>query len=239
MATSSSKRPRAFIDIDINGHRAAHQRACDFVSATNLRYGLSSPFLHELGGSEKKRVLDYYSDDFDWKDRGRIELEPAKHERIIFELYEDAAPNAVKNFMALCAGTKGLAKGSGKPLHYKGSSFHRVVKGFMAQGGDFVFSNGTGGESIWGGTFKDEKGGLAIKFDKKGLLAMCNSGKNSNGSQFFITFGPAKQLNGKHVVFGEVVSGFDVLDAMEAAGSAKDDDGKPPVEVAIADCGVL
>lgn len=196
-----SKRPRAFIEIDINGHRAAYRRACDFVAACNLRYGLSSPFLHELGGSEKKRLQDFYETDFDWHSKGRIEVDPPRNERLVFELFPDAAPDAVKNFLALCTGEKGIAKGSGKPLHYKSVAFHRVLKGFMAQGGDFVFANGTGGESIWGGTFKDEKGGLALKFDRlgkegRGVVAMCNSGKNSNGSQFFITFGPLSKLNG-------------------------------------------
>lgn len=236
---SATPRPRAFLDVDINGHRAAHQRAREFVQATSVRYGLSSPFLHELGGSERKRVLEYYAEDFEWAPRGRIELDPAKHERLVFELFTAEAPEACKNFSALCTGSKGLAKGSSKPLHYKGSPFHRVIKGFMAQGGDFVLGNGSGGESVWGGTFKDEKGGLGIKFDKRGLLAMCNSGRNSNGSQFFITFASsAKQLNGKHVVFGQLVSGHEVLDAMEAVGTAKDD-GKPPVDVVVADCGLL
>lgn len=142
---------RCFIDIDINGHRAAHDRAKQFVEATNLRYGFSSPFLHELGGSEKKRVYEYYAEDFDWKDKGRIEVEPAPFERLVIELLPEASPNAVDNFIHLCNGDKGVAKGSGKSLHYKGSKLHRLVKGFMIQGGDFVFSNGTGGESIWGG----------------------------------------------------------------------------------------
>lgn len=230
-------RPRAYLDIDINGHRAAYARAVAFVEATNLRYGWSSKVLSELGGSEKKRVLEFYADDFEWKDGGRIELEPAARERIVVELFADAAPNAVANFTSLCLGNKGLAKGSGKPLHYKGSKLHRLIPGFMIQGGDFVFGNGTGGESIWGGVFKDEKAGLAIKFDKRGLLAMSNTGKNSNGSQFFFTFGPAKQLNGKHVVFGGVVEGAEVLDALEALPTAADE--TPAVEVIIADCGML
>jgi hypothetical protein len=139
---ASSGRPRAFFDIDINGHREAYQRACAFVAATNLRYGFSSPNLAELGGSERKRLQEFYAEDFEWKDRGRIELDPAPHERVVFELFPDVAPNAVANFTALCIGDKGLARGSGKRLHYLGCSFHRLVKGFAAQGGDFVFGNG-------------------------------------------------------------------------------------------------
>jgi hypothetical protein len=133
---------RAYIDVDINGHRDAYQRACAFVAATNLRYGFTSSNLAELGGSERKRVLEFYAEDFEWKDRGRIELDPAPHERVVFELFSDDAPNAVANFIALCRGDKGLARGSGKRLHYLGCSFHRLIKGFAAQGGDFVFGNG-------------------------------------------------------------------------------------------------
>ena len=232
-------RPRVFLDIDIDGARAAHARATAFVAATNLKYGWSSPELSELGGSERARVLEAYSSDYDWCGRGRLQLDAPSAERLTIELFADAAPNAAANFAALCAGDRGLAKGSGVRLHYRGSRFHRVVRGFVAQGGDFVFSNGTGGESIWGGTFKDEKGGLALKHDARGLLSMCNRGKNSNGSQFFVTLGPAKALDGKHVVFGRVVDGAAVLDAIEAAGRERDDDAPPAVPIAIVDCGLL
>ena len=232
-------RPRVYLDIDIDGARAAHARAKAFVAGTNLKYGWSSPDIADLGGSERARVLDAYSEDYDWAGRGRCLLDPPAHERLTVELFADAAPNAAANFAALCAGDRGLAKGSGVRLHYKGSRFHRVVRGFVAPGGDFVFSNGTGGESSWGGTFKDERGGLALKHDVRGLLSMCNRGKNSNGSQFFITLGPARALDGKHVVFGRCVEGCEVLDAIEAAGRERDDDAPPAVPIAIVDCGVL
>jgi len=123
----------------------------DFVAATNLRYGFTSPTLSELGGSARKRVLEYYAEDFESKDRGRLALDPAPHERLVIELFEDSSPNASANFRALCLGDKGLARGSGKRLHYLGSIFHRLVKGFAAQGGDFVFGNGYGGLDMTSG----------------------------------------------------------------------------------------
>ena len=103
----------------------------------------------------------------------------------------------------------------------------------------YTLSPRTGGESIWGGTFKDDKGGLGAKFERRGVLGMCNSGKNSNGSQFFVTFGPQPKLNGKHVVFGQVVDGLEVLDAIEAVSPTVDDGKPPPVTVRIVGCGLL
>ena len=107
----------------------------------------------------------------------------------------------------------------------------------MAQGGDIQFGNGSGGESIWGKKFKDDKGGLKLKHDKRGVLSMGNSGKNSNTSQFFITFAPLKQLDGKHVVFGRVVEGMEVLDVIEAECREDSTDETPKNEIVIVDCG--
>ncbi|CAH3134174.1 unnamed protein product [Porites lobata] len=114
--------------------------------------------------------------------------------RIIFELFADICPKTSDNFRALCTGEKGLSRTSGKPLHYKGSGFHRVIKDFMIQGGDFTKGNGTGGESIYGGTFNDE--GFQLKHETAMLLSMANKGPNTNGSQFFITTQPAPHLDG-------------------------------------------
>ena len=153
--------------------------------------------------------------------------------RITFELFADVVPKTAENFRALCTGEKGMGK-QGKPLHYKGSRFHRVIQQFMCQGGDFTRGNGTGGESIYGNKFEDEN--FKLKHTVPGLLSMANAGPGTNGSQFFITTIVTDWLDGKHVVFGKVVEGMKVLDAMEATGSRS---GSTSADVVIADCGEL
>jgi peptidylprolyl isomerase len=151
--------------------------------------------------------------------------------RLVFELFADTVPKTAENFRALCTGEKGVGK-EGKPLHYKGCRFHRIIQQFMCQGGDFTRGNGTGGESIYGAKFKDEN--FTHKHTTPGLLSMANAGPDTNGSQFFITTAVTSWLDGKHVVFGKVVEGMDVVKKMEAAGSRS---GQTSADVVITDCG--
>lgn len=153
--------------------------------------------------------------------------------RVVFQLYEQLAPQTTENFRALCTGEKGNGAFGG-PLHYKGGYFHRIIPGFVLQGGDITQGDGTGGASVFGGPFKDES--FAVQHDKPFLLSMANAGPDTNTSQFFITVCPAPWLNEKHCVFGEVVDGYEVLQRIEDVGTPT---GKPYKRVVIAECGQL
>ena len=163
--------------------------------------------LHCSSASAMERPVVFLDISIGGSPKGRIEI----------ELRSDVVPKTAENFRCLCTGEKGVGR-SGKILHFKGCQFHRVIPGFMAQGGDFTRNNGTGGESIYGTKFPDEN--FTLKHGP-GTLSMANSGPDTNGSQFFICFSveATAHLNGKHVVFGSVISGLDVVNAMEQVGS--------------------
>ncbi|KAH9902507.1 cyclophilin-like domain-containing protein [Cubamyces lactineus] len=179
-----------------------------------------------------------------------IDNQPAG--RVIFELYNDTAPKTSENFRALCTGEKGLSPLSHTPLYYKNSIIHRSIKDFMVQGGgtifaslclphsidldkDFTKRNGTGGESIYGGPFPDED--LSRPLDAPGLLCMANKGPNTNNSQFFVTLRECPHLNGKHVVFGRVIRGFEIIQRITEVPT--DEKDRPRAPVVIANCGEL
>eukprot|EP00667_Euglena_gracilis_P021927 EG_transcript_24192 len=151
------------------------------------------------------------------------------------QLYAAELPRTCENFRALCTGEKGAGRIWKKPLHYKGCAIHRVLPRFLIQGGDFSHGNGTGGESIYGEAFEDE--GFLHRHTRPGLLAMANTGPNTNGSQFFITLAPAPHLDGLHVIFGEVVQGMEIVRLIEQIETS--DSGRPKMQVKISDCGMV
>eukprot|EP01139_Manchomonas_bermudensis_P014930 Amastigsp_a509198_26.p1 type:complete len:243 gc:universal Amastigsp_a509198_26:937-209(-) len=238
-------RTRCFLDVDIgdgaefDAQSAAYARGQAYMAEAGRNYGLGTT-LEDLDDAGRESIAEMYAADPSWAQRGPVRLvppAPLRAGRLVIELYDDLTPKAAENFRKLCTGECGVLKGPNKPMHFKGVPFHRVVRGFVAQGGDYTRFDGSGGASVFGKEFKDEKEGLKLHHDRPGLLSMANGGKNSNTSQFFVTLAPAPQCDGKHVIFGHVVEGLAVVDALNAVGSAS---GAPTVStVRIADCGVL
>ena len=155
--------------------------------------------------------------------------------RLVIELFADVVPRTAENFRCLCTGERGLGMKTAKALHLRNTIFHRVIKGFMMQGGDFQHMNGTGGESIYGGKFEDEN--FNMVHNGAGVLSMANAGKNTNGSQFFITFRKTEHLDGKHVVFGRVVEGMEIVHEIEQCETGEGD--RPLDPIIVAKCGEL
>src|SRR6185295_2097120 len=194
---------------DLTIHRSMHRPAPEPV-----------PLLPSPGAVVRSRAMANPRVYFD------VEADGSPLGRITMELAADVVPKTAENFRALCTGEKGFG--------YQGSTFHRVIPNFMCQGGDFTNHNGTGGKSIYGAKFEDEN--FQLKHTGPGFLSMANAGPNTNGSQFFLTTVKTAWLDGKHVVFGHVTEGMDVVKKIESYGSP---DGRTSKKIAIAACGQL
>jgi peptidylprolyl isomerase len=151
----------------------------------------------------------------------------------VIELFADQVPRTAENFRMLCTGEKGVGR-SGAKLHYKGCKFHRIIPHFIVQSGDFIANDGSQNESVYGPKFEDEK--FSVKHDAPGIVSMANAGRNSNGGQFFITLVKAPWLDGRHVAFGRVIEGMDIVELIQGAGTSS---GQPKQTILISDCGEI
>ncbi|KDD72252.1 cyclophilin type peptidyl-prolyl cis-trans isomerase, partial [Helicosporidium sp. ATCC 50920] len=235
---------RCWLDIGIGdaakhaADTAAFKRTEAYFESIKSQYGWTGS-LQDQGSEELELLEESYASDSKRSAEGPALVKapaPLVAGRVSVELDPSAAPKACENFRCLCTGEKGKCKSSGKALHYRGVPFHRIVTGFVCQGGDIVRGDGSGKSSIYGKAFADEKGGLAKNHESVGVLGMANSGKNSNTSQFYFTLGAAPACNGKHVVLGKVVQGEEVLKRIDREAASPS--GEPRVAVWVEDCGV-
>jgi cyclophilin family peptidyl-prolyl cis-trans isomerase len=223
----------------IGSARNAFAHAEPALSTTSHQLGLDpAASLAALDADSRDLLAEAYAADPAWAARGPPALDPPpplRAGRVMVELDTGATPRAAENFRCLCTGEKGTGKGSGRPLAYTGTPFHRIVRGFVAQGGDTVRGDGSGKESAFGaGTFAAEKKGLAKKHDRAGVVGMAGA---APACQFYITLAPAPAVDGKHVVVGRVVEGLAVLERIEA--EAASEDGVPRVAVVVAGAGEI
>ncbi|KAI0672249.1 cyclophilin-like domain-containing protein [Trametes maxima] len=238
--------PHAYIDIYI-GDEQEHRRAgaaYDATVALLLKnaaiYGL--PSAPSDLSEEQQQILKELDVHISLSQLRFAPPSPLLAGRLVFELdSSQGLSKTTANFLALCTGEKGACKNApNKKLHYLGSPIHRIVKDFVAQGGDVTRGDGSGGESIYGGKFNDDKAGLKKKM-RRGSLAMANSGKNTNSSQFFVVLtddeNKLAKMNGKYVIFGELKEGWEVLEQLNEVGGGAD--GKPTLPVWIGGCGKL
>ncbi|ORY05099.1 hypothetical protein K493DRAFT_252943 [Basidiobolus meristosporus CBS 931.73] len=248
MPPKTSETTRVFLDIVIGDQEEhaslvkSYMRTIEFINTDGKSYGLPEvKSVEDLDEEQKEMVKELYESNPSVSSQGPIQLSKPSDlpgGRLVLELFNKDCPKTCENFRCLCTGERGVSKSTKKPLHYEGSKFFRVVPEFIAQGGDFTRGDGSGGDSIYNSKFSDEPAGLKKKFDKKGLLGMANSGKNSNTSQFFLTLtDDAKKLakmNGKHVLFGQVVQGLEILDAINKVECKSD---TPSTDIMIVSCG--
>jgi len=233
---------QAFLDIDIGDYTkyaeevSSYNRTTKFYTEIYRNYGWEEKSVENCTEEEKELVeIEFTSRKLDGSLRFAKPVD-IRAGRVVLELFDDC-PKTTANFKALCTGEKGKSKfKKEKDLHYKGCHFHRIVSGFIAQGGDVTMGDGSGGESIYGAKFNDERAGLERKF-VKGIVGMAHVGKNSNTSQFFFSLSDeVSKLTGKHVAFGKVIAGMEILDRMSEVGTKE---GSVTTSVVIADCGLL
>jgi cyclophilin family peptidyl-prolyl cis-trans isomerase len=240
--------PRVFLDIDIGdpiqhaSHQAAYDQFVAFVAEKGAVYGVSpGTEPNELSEDVAEMLLEAYNSDPAWATQPVQRMKPAELRagRVVLEIFGAECPKATSNFLALVKGNV-VSKTLKKPLHYRGIRFHRIVKGFMAQAGVMNEKTGAGESALpGGGTFNDDKPGLKLKHSGPGVLALGNSGRaNTNTSHFYITLKASPQLDGKHVVFGKVVEGMELLERIDREAGVEDGQ-EPRVAVVIAECGVL